>query len=81
MAQGTETKNVKVAKMVESIKTCDQYPCKFDFGDFFSFIILPLSAGEKQIFKKHFPREMGNILLLGVTMIRIWAKSFVWGHE
>ena len=32
----TETKNAMVAKMVESIKTCDQYPCKFNFGHFFS---------------------------------------------
>ena len=25
----TEIKNVKVAKMMEFIKTCDQYPCYF----------------------------------------------------
>ena len=45
----TETKNVKVAKMVELIKTCDQYPPRrFNFGNFFNSIILPhLSAGEK----------------------------------
>ena len=27
----TEIKNVKVAKMMEFIKTCDQYPCRFNF--------------------------------------------------
>ena len=37
----TETKNVKVAKMVEFIKTCDQHPHKFNFGHFFSSLILP----------------------------------------
>ena len=36
----TETKNVKVAKTVEFIKTCDQYPCTLNFGNFFNFIIL-----------------------------------------
>ena len=36
-----ETKNVKVAKMMEFIKTYDQYPRKFNFGHFFSSIILP----------------------------------------
>ena len=30
----TETKNIKVAKMMEIIKTCDQYPYKFNFGYF-----------------------------------------------
>ena len=43
----TETKKVKVVKMVEPIKTCEQYPHKFSFGHFFSSIILPLSAGDK----------------------------------
>ena len=37
----TEIKNVKVVKTVEFIKTCDQYPHKFNFGHFFSSIILP----------------------------------------
>ena len=31
---------------MELIKTCDQYPHKFNFGHFFSSIILPLSTGE-----------------------------------
>ena len=29
-----ESKNIKVAKMVEFIKTCDQYPRKFNFVHF-----------------------------------------------
>ena len=37
----TETKNVKVAKMVEFILTCDQYPRRFKFGNFFNSLILP----------------------------------------
>ena len=37
----TETKNVKVAKMVEFIKTCEQYPRRFNFVHFFNSIILP----------------------------------------
>ena len=41
----TETKNVNVVKMVKFIKTCGQYPRRFNF---FKSIILPaLSAGEK----------------------------------
>ena len=37
----TETKNVKVTRMAEFIKTCDQYPRRLNFGDFFNSIILP----------------------------------------
>ena len=36
-----QTKKVKVAKMVEFIKTYDQYPCRFNFHNFFNSIILP----------------------------------------
>ena len=35
----TDIKNGKVAKMVEFIKACDHYPCKFNFGCFFMSII------------------------------------------
>ena len=34
-------------QMVEFIKTCDEYLCKFNFGHMFSSIVLPLSAEEK----------------------------------
>ena len=50
--------------MVEYIKTYDQYPCKSNYGHIFSFIVISLSAGEKQIFKKLCLREMGNFVLL-----------------
>ena len=63
----TETKNVKVAKMVEFIETCDQYPRKFNFGHFFSSIILP-----------HF-EKMGNSLLFGVVMIKTWGRVLLRG--
>ena len=51
----TETNNVKIAKMVEFIKTCNQYPYRFNSGNFFNSIVLPsspprppsLTAGEK----------------------------------
>ena len=33
--------------MVEFIKTCDQYPCKFNFGHFFSSLILLPFCWEK----------------------------------
>ena len=49
--------------MVEFIKTCDQYPCKFNFGHIFSSIVLPHSSG-----------EMGNFLLSAVVMIKTWER-------
>ena len=54
----TETKNVKVAKMVQFVKTCKQYPHRFNFGIFFQLHNprLPpafcFSAGEKWILRK-----------------------------
>ena len=56
----TNIKNKKVVKMVEFIKTCDQYPHRFNFGNFFISIILclPLSAREKiDLQKKLFGRN------------------------
>ena len=49
----TETKNVKVAKMKEFIKTCDQYPRKLIVSYFFSFIILPLFSWEEKRFSEN----------------------------
>ena len=37
----TETKNVNVAKMVEFIKTCDEFPRRFNFGNLFNSVMLP----------------------------------------
>ena len=45
----TETKNVKVAKIVEFIKTCNQYPCKFNFGHFFRSFFHFFCLGEMGI--------------------------------
>ena len=39
----TETKNVKVPKVVEFIKICDQYPRRFNFGNFFNSTILQVT--------------------------------------
>ena len=38
-----DTKNVKVAKMMEFIKTCDQYPHRFNFDNFFNSITVDVS--------------------------------------
>ena len=57
-------KNVKRAEMVGFIKTCDQYPHKFNFGHFFrSLVVFPFFAGGKQSFKKQCLGEMGDSLL------------------
>ena len=55
MTLKTEIKNVKVAKIVKFIKTCDQYRRKFNFGKFFISIILPFSAGENRFSKNAVP--------------------------
>ena len=78
----TETNNVKVAKMVNFIKTCDQYPRRFNFVNFCYSIILPsLSAGEKYIFRKCCSGGMSNFLLpggnyknLGESWLGAWVK-------
>ena len=83
MAQETETNNVnvKVARMVEFIKTCDQYPRRFNFGNFFNSIIpRPLSAGEKLIFRKRCSGVMGNFLLPRGNDKNL-GESFAWGYE
>ena len=54
------------------IKTCDQYPCKFNFGHFFSSTILLPFCWEK--IQKTLLRDMVNFLLPGVVMIRTWGR-------
>ena len=73
----TQTKNVKVAKMVEYIKTCDQYPCNFNFGNFFNSIILsPTFLLRKKISEKaadgQFPSPWG-------IMIKTWGRILLGG--
>ena len=67
--------------MAKFIKTCDQYPRNFNFGHFFSSIILPLSTGEKEIFNIRCSREMGTFLLPGVVMIRACGRVLLGEHE
>ena len=64
-----KTKNVKVTKVVEFIKTCDHYPRKFNFGHFFHFHnpTTPILLGEK--YKKPCSREMVHFPLPSVVMI------------
>ena len=86
----TETKNVKVAKMVEFIKTCDQYPRRFNFGNFFNSIILPtpisshpptqpLSAGEKKRSAENAVREEWVISFCLGLMIKTWDRVLLGG--
>ena len=65
--------------MVEYIQTFDQYPCKFNCGQIFSFIVLSLSIGEKYIFKKLCLGEICNFLPPGVVMIKTWGRVLLEG--
>ena len=70
----TEIKTVKVSKMVGFIRTCDQYPHRINFDNFFNSMILilpqrpipasppppPLSAGEKIDLQKMLFGRNGN---------------------
>ena len=59
-----QKKNLMIAKMVELVKTYDQYPCKLNFGHFFSSIILtPLSWG-------------GNRFSENAVWVK-WVKRFI----
>ena len=49
---GTKNRNQKWLQMVELIKSCVQYPCKFNLGHI--FIVLLLSAGGKYFQKTLF---------------------------
>ena len=62
----TEIKNVKVAKMMEFIKTCDQYPCRFNFCNLFNSITLPpVLLEKKKMLRQRCLGGMGNFLLFG----------------
>ena len=62
-----------------TFRTCDQYPHKLNSGHFFSSITLPLSAGEKKIFKKS-KREIGNFLLceMVVCILEVNSEEIRW---
>ena len=55
----TESENAMVTEIVEFIKSCDQYPLKFNFGKFFNSEILPRFCWGKYIFRKLCLGEMG----------------------
>ena len=61
----TKTKNMKVAKIVEFIKTCDQYPCRFNFGHFPGQLHNPPFLLEKIDFRNRCSGGIGNFLLPG----------------
>ena len=75
----TETKNIKVAKMVEFILTSDQYPRKINFSQSFSSIILLLFLLGKTDFHK---------MLLGLKWVfclgandKNLGENVAWWHE
>ena len=74
--------NVKAAKMVKFIKTCDHHPHKFNFGHFLSSIVHLLSAGGTLIVRKCCSGEMGNFLLPGGEFclgdMQKWKDSIFW---
>ena len=70
----TEIKNVKLAKMVEFIKTCDQIPHKFNFGHFFSSIISPLFCWGKNKFSE-------NAVPVKWVISFCLGERFAWGNE
>ena len=61
----TVTKNVKGTKVMVFIETCDQYRYKFDFGHFFSCLIVLLSTLEQKgsILKSFCPGKISYLLL------------------
>ena len=75
MGQQSENQDRKCCKIGRIYQTCDQCPSKFNFGHFFSSIILPRSAKEKQIFKNCCSGKMGNFLLLWLAMIRVLLRG------
>ena len=59
---------LKVAKMVGFIKTCD----KFNFGHFFSFIILPMFIGGNGLFPPALSDNDKNLAISFFFLIAIW---------
>ena len=59
-------------EMAEFIKTCDQYPCKLNFGHSSAPQLSSLSTEEKH--RKRCLWEMANFLLPGGVMIRIGGR-------
>ena len=71
-------KNVKVAKMVEFIKTCDQYAHRFNFGNFFnSIILLPRFCWGKIDLQKTLFGRNGQFPSAWRVMIKTWGRVFL----
>ena len=69
--------------MVAFVKTCDQYPYEFNFGNLFSsFIAFPSSSRQQKgpIFKNLYLGEISNLPLSG-GYDQNHGESFAWGHE
>ena len=76
-----EAECVKVAKMVEFIKTCDQYPRRFNFGNFFNSITPPsFLLGENRSSENAVWEEWVISFSLGGNVKNL-KESFAWGHE
>ena len=63
--------------MVGLIKTCD----KFNFGHFFSFIILPTFCWKKKDFQKALFGGNGLFPPAWNDNDKNLGESFAWGHE
>ena len=69
----TEISSLNVAKMVEFIKTCDQYPVRFNFGHFFSSkIVSALCWGKNRFSESAVPVKWVSSCLV---------ESVTWGNE
>ena len=81
----TETNNVKVATLVEFIKTFDQYTSTFNFGNFFNFIILPAFCWGKNRSSENAVQEEWVVSFClrvgGRGNHKNLGESFTWGHE
>ena len=76
----TETKNVNVAKMVEFIKTCDEFLRRFNFGNLFNSIMLPSLCWRKNRSSQNAVREEWvSFSLGGGIMIKTLGRVLLGG--
>ena len=66
--------------MVKFIKTCNQYPCKFNFGHIFSSIVSPALL-RKIDFKNTLFGENGWFPSSWSGDDKNLGESFAWGYE
>ena len=77
----TENKNLKVEKMVEFFQTCHQYPGKFNFGHFFSSIILPSFCWKNNRPSKNPVLRKWVISFCMKGDHKNLGEKFAWGYE